>query len=571
MKAFSKSILALSVLAAYSVCATAQNMYDAINISRNDYFGTARTVALGNAVTALGGDLGTIGINPAGSAVYSYSQVTVTPGIAVSSIRSSYDAGNSWVSDNTSSRTKVTMPNAGVSVVFNTGRSSGLKSFTVAFVSNQTAQYLSYANVYGVNSATSKLAEMAAAAYGIDEGALGNFKSYDGNGIAWDILTGYQAGMFGSYGTNGQYVAVTEALNGNNHYVPGKLAQTSITQKGGSKKDVVLNMGFNVSDKFYFGFNLGLPKAMYEYNEIFYESAMDPSQFLLTFNKADGKAYDTYFKSASTNYKYVSDTEGVYAKFGFIYKPLSTLRLGAAIQTPASYTITENWQYAANTIFDDNYFNGSQTSPTGKYSYRLRSPYVISFGAATTFTKFGLLSIDYELMDYSVMQFSEIHNDYLARDSFYDLNETNRNFAGVSRNIRIGLEARLTSEFSMRFGLSSLTSPERYWTNDRGESVYADDFLADFDSYTSNAKRLVSSHYTKDNTFSGSIGFGYASSSSFFADVAVKYTRYPKTRFYPYYDYPNWNADGDLVNAASPVITNNRSLISALFTFGWRF
>ena len=69
MKAFSKSILALSVLAAYSVCATAQNMYDAINISRNDYFGTARTVALGNAVTALGGDLGTISINPAGSAV----------------------------------------------------------------------------------------------------------------------------------------------------------------------------------------------------------------------------------------------------------------------------------------------------------------------------------------------------------------------------------------------------------------------------------------------------------------------------------------------------------------------
>ena len=333
----------------------------------------------------------------------------------------------------------------------------------------------------------------------------------------------------------------------------------------------MLNLGFNVSDKFYFGFNLGLPKARYEYNEIFYESAMDPSQFLLTFNKADGKAYDTYFKSASTNYKYVSDTEGVYAKFGFIYKPLNTLRLGAAIQTPASYTITENWQYAASTTFDDNYFNGSQTSPTGKYSYRLRTPYVISFGAATTFSKLGLLSIDYELMDYSIMQFSEIHNDYLARDPFFDLNETNRNFAGVSRNIRIGLEARLTSEFSLRLGMSNLTSPERYWTNDRGESVYADDFLADFDSYTSNAKRLVSSHYTKDNTFSGSIGFGYASSSSFFADVAVKYTRYPKTRFYPYYDYPNWNADGDLVNAASPVITNNRSLISALFTFGWRF
>lgn len=71
-------------------------MYDAINLSRNVYFGTARSMALGNAVTALGGDLGTVGINPAGSAVASYGQLTITPGIMVSSVASEYSSGDDW-------------------------------------------------------------------------------------------------------------------------------------------------------------------------------------------------------------------------------------------------------------------------------------------------------------------------------------------------------------------------------------------------------------------------------------------------------------------------------------------
>ena len=56
----------------------AQTAYDALLFSENDYEGTARSVAMGNAFTALGGDLGSIGINPAGSAVAGYSQFTLS-------------------------------------------------------------------------------------------------------------------------------------------------------------------------------------------------------------------------------------------------------------------------------------------------------------------------------------------------------------------------------------------------------------------------------------------------------------------------------------------------------------
>ena len=61
---------AITILLA--LCASglfAQTAYDALMLSENSYEGTARSVAMGNAFTALGGDLGAVTINPAGSAM----------------------------------------------------------------------------------------------------------------------------------------------------------------------------------------------------------------------------------------------------------------------------------------------------------------------------------------------------------------------------------------------------------------------------------------------------------------------------------------------------------------------
>ena len=68
-----KKIIPLTLLAAVSVNAAAQNVQDALRFSENNYYGTARSISMGNAFTALGGDLGSINLNPAGSAVNSFS------------------------------------------------------------------------------------------------------------------------------------------------------------------------------------------------------------------------------------------------------------------------------------------------------------------------------------------------------------------------------------------------------------------------------------------------------------------------------------------------------------------
>ena len=81
----------LSLGLAFSVAAGAQDMYDALRYSENNYYGTARSIAMGNAFTALGGDLGSIGLNPAGSAVNGYSQFTLTPNISIISTAAQYN------------------------------------------------------------------------------------------------------------------------------------------------------------------------------------------------------------------------------------------------------------------------------------------------------------------------------------------------------------------------------------------------------------------------------------------------------------------------------------------------
>ena len=77
MKKITATILSAAALSSMWT-ASAQTVGDALRFSDNNYYGTARTIAMGNAFTALGGDLGSVSINPAGSAVNSFSQVTIT-------------------------------------------------------------------------------------------------------------------------------------------------------------------------------------------------------------------------------------------------------------------------------------------------------------------------------------------------------------------------------------------------------------------------------------------------------------------------------------------------------------
>ena len=545
----------------------AQDTYYAEMLSRNNYYGTARSVGLGNAVTALGGDLGTIGINPAGAAVNSYSQFTVTPALLIQSTGAAWSADGSenYGSPFKAGHTKTNLPNCGLNLVFYTGEYEGLKYFTAGFVVNTTNTFLNYNTGHGSNDKTSFLGNLAAWAEGSNPNQFSN-----------NLYAAYRANQFGEYGPEGSlvYSGADQMIDPTDSYayVPGVLNQTSTNNSYGTKKDVLLNMGFNVSDKLYVGFNLGLPSLNYRREDGFIEKAQNTSAFPVNFLDKEGNHLGvegeptTYFSSSENVFKLNTDADGIYAKAGFIYLPVEGLRIGAAFQTPSYLVVNEEWQYTAKTKYVYGKYNDSGSSGRSSASYSLRTPYIVNAGAAWTFGAGGLVSLDYELTDYGVMKYSDNEADIFSDSAWDYTNQCNGLFCGVSHSLRAGVEYKPIPELAVRGGYSIITDPERYAYDSEGRMVTAanwagpEELLSDF-------------KYFVNNTHAFSLGLGYTSRGSFFADAAVRLTKYPTSYLKPYYYGEYWVVDKDNkpIDIAMPEIKLNRKIVDVLLTIGWRF
>lgn len=546
-------------------------MYDALPFAQNNYYGTARSVALGNAVTALGGDLGMVGINPAGSAVNDFWQFSITPALLFQSTdtRWSADGSESFGSPYRTSHTKFNVPNCGLNIVFySDDDQSVLKYVTTGFVVNTVNTYLDYSYAHGSNNRTSYLGNLAG-------GVLGSSPD------VWNdrLYTAYLGGQISEFGPDGscrysganQMVAPSEAYA----YVPGELSQASELVRYGSMSDVILNIGFNMSDKFYFGFNLGLPVSTFNRVDSFSETAGSPVAFPVNLLDKDGKHIGregeptTYYKSSFSEFRLVSQVSGIYGKFGFIWLPVAGLRVGAAIQSPSFLTVDESYKYTATTTYEDKKYNGNDEYRDGDI-YNLRTPYKVNAGIAYALGVNGLLSVDYEMADYSVMKFSDPEVNFInsgGSDWMSWENRKMKQFLGVSHSLRAGLEIKPTPELAVRAGYGFITSQERYATDARtGYMVYAE-------SWAGPDQELKDFRYFNDVTHSFSLGLGYYSHGSFFADAAVRLTKYPASPVAPYYfaDYDVFDKDGKLLDVGMPYYTRDRRIVDLLLTIGWRF
>ena len=552
-------ILLLSA-AAFSM--EAQTIYDALRFSENHYEGTARSLAMGNAFTALGSDLGGITINPAGSAVAKYSQITVSPGVNVSVNTAGGTAlpgettplgfgnsiKNSW--------SRFNVPNFGVSMNFDTHRTSGIKNVSLGFVVNTSNRFQESLMTSGINNNTSITGALAVGAGGFNSSILQDPNAYY-NGGHWSYITAIQSGMISPLtGSSEEYIGASEFLSDNGDiFVPGPLDQSYQRQTSGFKYDYVINLGFNISDFVYVGANLGITSFNYNSDIRYMEKAVNPADFENIFT-VDEQDVTTYFNDIMYDYRYSATGAGVYGKFGIIVTPIKGLRLGAAIQTPTSTTISENWSESGSTTYDDPSFNMSSESPVGEDIYKLISPFRANFGAAWTFGTFGLVSVDYEICDYSAMKFKEMSS--MQSGEFDYQNEDIRTFMGTSHMLRAGIELKPVPQFAIRAGYGLTTHPQK------GINAYGD-------------SKYIWEMFPNTMTHKGSFGLGYSSNGSFFADVACSYTKYADEYIWPYsiaYDGAEdcpVTPQGDYNDYLAPEILHKRSLWNIMLTIGFRF
>ncbi|NLD21150.1 MAG: hypothetical protein GX664_01475 [Bacteroidales bacterium] len=432
MKIFNKTILAL-MLMAVSAIGFAQDAEDAFNISEFQYIGSARTLGMGNAFTAVGGDLGAISINPASSAVLRMSEFSISPAFI------NANGSANYLDERSRSRfSKFGLTNFAYNQNLEMGRSFGLVNINFGMAFNRVKSFNSITTASGRVKAgengSSWLADKACQLENYNTNDRGNYNS----DIPWATQLAWNAYLIDEL-DDGTLLGSTENIDDyGNIFLADDIYQNFTRQTKGGIDEIALNFSGNWNDNLYFGVNANFYSVDYVVNEWMSESSFKSSIF------------DSGFENFEHSYWQSTSGSGVNIKAGIIFLPTKHLRIGATIQTPTWYTLTDNWQESISSEFDNGNEDWAET-PLGQYDYRVTSPFRYSVGAAYTFGSKGLISVDYEEADYSSMYMTDYYgsNAPFSAENRY----INNNYRKLY-SFRAGTEWNLSSGVTVRAGYS---------------------------------------------------------------------------------------------------------------------
>jgi hypothetical protein len=300
-------------------------------------------------------------------------------------------------------------------------------------------------------------------------------------------------------------------------------SQRKTYSKNGSIDEYSFVLGINFNHKLYMGMAWGINDLYYSEGTTIYEN--------------DNNSEIPYFNSFQFNSYFSTYGIGHNFKFGAIYKPTNELRFGISIHTPTYYHLHDNFNtsMASDITYNDGRDTYNEYSPYNEYDYHLQTPMRTTFSGAYVIGKKGLISVDYELVNYGKAKLKDGSDGY----GFYDENAEIGEAYKSSGNLRIGGELMANKNFSVRGGFEY-------------HGTAYNDVAFGTNQLNSDANTLVYS-----------TGIGYRT-GLFFADLAYRYSTL-KDYEYPYptlssNDYPAPQA------ASFNTIKND-----VLFTIGFRF
>ncbi|MGR4837367.1 MULTISPECIES: OmpP1/FadL family transporter [unclassified Bacteroides] len=522
-------MMAFATLATASV--GAQSAYDATNIASHNLNGTARFVGMGGAMGALGGDISTIGTNPAGIGLYRSSDAMFSLSFSSIGTESKFRGQkfnkdeNRWSFDN-------------LGFVFSTK------------IGNQTAlRYVNFAFNYKKQKSFYRTTIMA--------GQLGfsqtDLMSIQANDMFFnpyspvDLLdlkkknknpySDTRVGWLGALGFDADLVETDDDPKlpfYNRGYEP--YANYRSRETGGIDQ-YDFNVAFNVKDRVYMGVTLGAHDV--NYRKSYYYSE-------------DNKTADERYNLSSEN-----GIEGIGwdAKLGVIVRPFeeSPLRFGLAIHTPTFYSLTyrtsaaiqsEIWHTDPATGKDYKLQKSFSTfyelnNKEMKREFDLRTPWKYNLSIGYTVGKSLAVGAEYEYEDFSTMKFYYPEGDKMEFET-EQVKQTNK---GV-HTFRVGAEYKVIPQFALRMGYTNSSAAYR---TDAVKVLSTNSINTDTDF--ANAKSL--NNYT--------LGIGYRG-ASFYADLAYKYST-QKADLYPF----GFSDERPTVTK----VTDTRSQV--LLTLGMRF
>ena len=266
--------------------------------------------------------------------------------------------------------------------------------------------------------------------------------------------------------------------------VNGGITQRGTLEGRGRIGETDISFAANYSNRLYLGATLAIRRAIYE--KTFTYSERDERDSIAGF---DELIYTTGLTDKATS---------VALRVGAIYRVADFLRLGAAAFVPLDYSVNSEYSYNLTTSLSTGNFAPGEI--TGTYKYKLRQPARLTASAAFILGKQGIVSVDYETVNYGQSRLIE------NTGQFDKTNDAIREKLHSTGNLRIGAEARFEDMY-LRGGFQLIGSPYSSTNNDQSTKAY-------------------------------SLGGGYRD-KEFFLDVAYVYSRQLKN-YYPY--NPNLSA-----------------------------
>lgn len=462
----------------------AQDLVDALRYSDLQVQGTARAGAMGNAFGALGGDFTSASINPAGIGLYRSSELTVTPIFGSTRVETNYLGTNREESD----------------FKFSLNNLSYVYSLPIA--AKNEAGIVSINFGVGYNRIKDLNSDAVIQGYNVIGSYMDQFSS-NANKDNWNDMyeeLAWQTYMLNER-ENGEYYSEMQDAE-----YEQSLRKTH--SKNGSIDEYSFVMGINFNYKLYIGMAWGINDLSYSEGTTIYEK--NDNGNIPNFNNYQ---FNSYLSTYGTGHNF---------KFGLIYKPINQLRLGISIHTPTFYHLYDDFNTSMySSVGRGNY---EENSPYNEFNYQLQTPMRTTFSGAYVIGKKGLISVDYELVDYGKAK--------LKDGDFYDENQEIMDAYKTSGNLRIGGEFMATNNFSLRGGFE-----------------YHGPSIMNIDN-----KLLVYS-----------TGIGYRT-GLFFADLAYRYSTIQEY-FLPY-ELPS----NSIINYPEPQAASFNTIKNdVLFTIGFKF
>ncbi len=404
----------------------AQNEADVQRYSSNYFLGSARFNAMGGAFGALGGDLSAAHVNPAGLGVFRYSEISFTPAVEFNGINLTMNGGTT-----NEYKDKFVVNNIGF-MLANETRNPNWKSvnFGVSYNRlNTFNDHLRTANDIDYNSSLASDFVKEA------NGQLLNELSNYGAGLAWDT------GVIFSDDT-----AITNRSYSGQFIEGDILRQTHHAERDGRISETAITVGTNYNDVLFLGASLN-------FQSVFYQSHISTTETFLSTSLPSSPELTSY----TIQDRLQTEGLGVNLKIGGIYRFGNTLRFGAAIHTPTTFSLNDVYSTELKASYST--FPPSDYSDAdGFFDYRIRTPWRYMASIAAVIGTKGILSAQYEFSNFGSAQLLAANRSGSNQD-FSGTNATIAQLFSTSQTFRLGGEFRATKSLFFRGGFALFENP----------------------------------------------------------------------------------------------------------------